>query len=441
MAAQPSRPWDLSDGLFGKWNPLTYRSLSAAGDERLDLGTSGWIIANAERFVGGGPGVTSRTGDLLPAGDPNPEGWDWKQSGTLEMDCFLCHLPNPNNEARIQAIRKGDFRVASTATLIGTGIVSASNGTFAWNPDAFTAEGELASVSIQDPTNDNCAQCHGLVHTSEEPVALVGCSLDEWQTATTGQVISPDKISASGVNLANKEDLTRSWDIHAERGLECTDCHYSLNNPAYYQADESPGHLQFDPRRLEIGEYLQRPDHNIARGQSAQSTVAPELKGTMRRCESCHDAEPVHDWLPFAARHMEELACESCHIPQLYAPAVQSYDWTVLRADGQPVSSCRGVEGTTGTAQRSGDRFHACAALAPEHRRTVPARPVQSDHRLVSGSMTIRRARGRCGSRTCSQLSSHAMPTRPKCLRRSTQTPTAACPTPSSCSTHRRNRP
>jgi hypothetical protein len=43
---------------------------------------------------------------------------------------------------------------------------------------------------------------------------------------------------------------------------------------------------------------------------------------------------------------MEELACESCHTPQLYAPAVQSYDWTVLRIDGQPVSSCRGVEGT-----------------------------------------------------------------------------------------------
>jgi thiosulfate reductase cytochrome b subunit len=344
-----ARPWDLSDGPFGKWSPLTYRSLSADGDERLDLGTSDWIIANAGRFVGGGPGVTSRTGEPLPAGDPNLEGWDWEQSGTLEMNCFLCHLPDPNNDARLQAIRKGDFRAATTATLLGTGFVSASDNTFTWNPEAFTSEGELASVSIQDPANDNCAQCHGLVHTSGEPVALAGCTPGEWLTATTGQLISPDKISASGMNLANKEDLTRSWDIHAERGLECTDCHYSLNNPAYYLSDESPGHLEFDPRRLEIGEYLQRPDHNIARGQSAQTTMAPELKGTMRRCESCHDAEPVHDWLPFAARHLQELACESCHTPQLYAPAVQAYDWTVLRADGQPVSSCRGVEGRSGT--------------------------------------------------------------------------------------------
>jgi hypothetical protein len=127
-------------------------------------------------------------------------------------------------------------------------------------------------------------------------VTLSGCSLTEWQTATTGQLISPDKISASGMNLANKEDLTRSWDIHAERGLECTDCHFSLNNPTYYQTSESPDHLQFDPRRLEIGEYLQRPDHNIARAR-AQTTGA-RAQGTMRRCESCHDAEPVHAWLP-----------------------------------------------------------------------------------------------------------------------------------------------
>ena len=59
---------------------------------------------------------------------------------------------------------------------------------------------------------------------------------------------------------------------------------------------------------------------------------------------------------------MAELACETCHIPQLYAPAVQSVDWTVLQADGQPASACRGVEGDTGTLYRPGDRFSARAA-------------------------------------------------------------------------------
>ena len=75
--------------------------------------------------------------------------------------------------------------------------------------------------------------------------------------------------------------------------LNCTDCHYSLNNPLYYQEAETtkPDHLTFDPRRVEIGEYLVQPLHQFARGNSAQSTVAPNLKNTMRRCDSCHVTE------------------------------------------------------------------------------------------------------------------------------------------------------
>ena len=62
------------------------------------------------------------------------------------------------------------------------------------------ADGKLKQVAIQDPTNENCAQCHGMVHTgmvntSVEPLTLTGCDLTSWQTATTGQVISADKIS------------------------------------------------------------------------------------------------------------------------------------------------------------------------------------------------------------------------------------------------------
>jgi thiosulfate reductase cytochrome b subunit len=338
-----ARAWDLSNGPFGEWNPLTYARLSGSDDPGPDLGTAGWILANAERFVGGGPGVDQ------PARVSSAETWDWAKSGALEMDCFLCHLPAPNQAARIASIRAGDFRGAATATLIGTGIVEASGAGFRWNPEAFNAQGELAQVTLQDPTNANCAQCHGLVHTSDQPLVVAGCSLDNWQTATTGQVISADRISQSGVNLAGKAELARSWDIHAERGLTCTDCHYALNNPAYYQSEQAPAHLEFDPRRLEIGEYVQRPDHNLARGQSAQTNLAPELKGSMRRCEGCHDPGRTHDWLPFAERHLQELACESCHVPALHAPAIEAVDWTVLTADGGPVTTCRGVEGQGGS--------------------------------------------------------------------------------------------
>lgn len=326
------QPWDTSPGLFGKWDPLTYRYLSPAGDSRTDLDSAAWVKVNAARLVGGGPAAAAG----------------------YETDCFLCHLARPDNAARIAAIQGGQAEWAATATLLGNGLVERAGDGYAWNPAAFKTDGKLAAeyISLQDPSNANCAQCHGLVHTDpEQPLTLAGCSLDQRHTAETGQIISGQKIALSGVNLAGKAGLARSWDVHAERGLQCTDCHFSLNNPAYAQAgSDQPEHLQYDPRRLAIGEYLQRPDHNFARGQSAQYTLDPQMKGTMRRCEACHNAQKTHaDWLPYVDRHMEKVACETCHTPKLYAPAVQMYDWTVVQPDGRPASQCRGVDGQTST--------------------------------------------------------------------------------------------
>lgn len=361
-----AQPWDASRGLFGKWDPLTYRLLSPADAERLDLSTAEWLMRNGWRVAGGGPATTARDGSALldlvaQAGNPETSilqedgtvaTWDWQASGVIEMNCFLCHLANPNTSARQAAIRSGQFGWANTATLLGTGIVTQTATGYGWQPAAFDDDGVLKQefVQIQDPTNENCAACHGVVHTNNEaPLVLQACDLTAPQTATTGQVIAGQRIAASGLNLADKASLSHAWDIHAERGLKCTDCHYALNNPMHAQnaADSRPDHLVYDPRRLEIGEYLERPDHNVARGESAQFTIAPERKGSMRRCESCHAAADSHSaWLPYTERHMAELACESCHIPQLSAPAIQSYDWTVLTAAGNAVTECRGVNGT-----------------------------------------------------------------------------------------------
>lgn len=365
-AYQPGDGLNASNGMFGKWDPITYRYLSQPGDARLDLTTAGWLMMYGERIPGGGPATTSRSGIPLQQVVPDPsnpesallnpntgqaEAWDWSKSGVMEMNCFLCHLTQPNLESRAAEIKAGRFGQANTATLVGTGWVEASADGFAYNPAAFGEDGKLKPefVTIKDPTNENCAACHGEVHTnSNTPLVISACDMNYPKTATTGQVIAAQKISASGVNLKGKQTLTRSWDIHAERGLQCTDCHYSLNNPTHAQtlAATSPDHLTYDPRKLEIGEYLQRPDHNFARGQSAQFTVAPESKGSMRRCESCHNAVPAHsDWLPYTEQHMTVVACESCHIPQMYAPAIQSYDWTVVSLDGSPANLCRGLTG------------------------------------------------------------------------------------------------
>jgi len=365
----PNGGYNSSSGTFGKWDPLTYRFLSQKGDERLDLSTAEWLKLYGNRVVGGGPATTSREGmplnelkadttnlqtNILNTETGQAEAWDWEKSGTMEMNCFLCHMDNPNYEARQQVIQAGKFGLASTATLFNGGLVVQTEDGFQWNKFAFQDNGEINSnrVFIKDPTNSNCAACHGEVHTeTTEPLTITAGDLNYPQTATTGQVVASQKISESGVNLSGKDDLNRSWDIHAERQLQCTDCHFALNNPAHaLEAQGSnPDHLIYDPRTLEIGEYLEKPDHNFARGQSAQYNVAPELKGTMRRCDSCHDANKGHkNWLPYIDTHMAAVACETCHIPQMYAPAIQSYDWTVLTLSREPVKVYRGVDGDPG---------------------------------------------------------------------------------------------
>lgn len=359
------QPWDISPGLFGKWNPITYNYLSPEGDERVDLTTADWIKRFGSRHAGGGPAETSRTGesllDLAPD-DSNVETstvdpetgelipWDWQESGIVEMNCFLCHWPEPNNDARITTLQSGDFQWANSATLIGSGIISDTNGTLEWNVDAFDDDGNLQSefINVKDPSNENCGLCHGLVHVEPQtPTMLTGCTPEQWSTITTGQLMSPQKINQSGINIENKEEIRRSWDIHTERVVGCTDCHYSLNNPIFYEETDAtrPEHLIFDPRRIDLGEYLYRPLHQFAKGQSAEGTLAPQFNNTLRRCESCHDASSSHTWLPYTDQHMGALSCESCHVPQLYAPARQSNDWTVLTEDATPITDCRGVEG------------------------------------------------------------------------------------------------
>ncbi|HQF70846.1 MAG TPA: cytochrome b/b6 domain-containing protein, partial [Promineifilum sp.] len=363
-AAAGGHAWDTGQGIFGRWNPIVYRLLSAEGDAMLDLTTPEWVQVWGARHVGGGPATTSRGGEPLVALEPgagveatlvNPttgaaEPWDWTQSGVVEINCFLCHWPNANNDARLAALAGGRFADANTATLEGSGIVSAGDGGWLYQADAFDEAGNLRRefVRVGDPTVANCGACHGVTHNDlGTPLTFDTLTAGDWTTLTTGQVMSPQRIAASGLNLADKATLSRSWDVHMERVLDCTDCHYSLNNPVYYRETngDAPAHLEFDPRRIDLGEYVYRPLHQFAKGQSFQGTLAQNYDETMRRCESCHSVARTHDWLPYKDRHMSAVACESCHTPRLYAPALQSVDWTVLDAAGEPVRGYRGIEG------------------------------------------------------------------------------------------------
>jgi hypothetical protein len=134
--------------------------------------------------------------------------------------------------------------------------------------------------------------------------------------------------------------------VHAEWLLKCTDCHFCLNDPAFAaKVTPSGERLSFDGRKLNIDEFLTTPDHNFAKGRSAQGTVAARLDGTMRRCDGCHDVQSIHGWLPYRGRHMDRLLCETCHVPMVRAPARRATDWTVLTLERKPRVEYRGVQG------------------------------------------------------------------------------------------------
>ena len=393
------RPWDWSPGTFGRWNPLTYRYLSPPGDKQLDLGTAEWVQRFGWRHVGGGPAWFGRgerplvdltaeaTVDpdthVLDSATSGAQAWDWHKSGAVEMNCFLCHLAQPDNDARRQALAKGRFAWANTATLNLTGVVKRSAEDWAYQSDAFRPGGtvEAATLGLQEPQSHNCGLCHGVVEGAQQPVRL-NLSLAAWSTATKGQVFSPQRISESAVNVTNKEQLARPWDVHAERLLECSSCHFSINKPASYEPTprSRPQHLRFEPRRLALNEYLTRPSHQFAKGHTSQGTVARHLDGTIRRCSDCHDPAIGHDWLPYQDAHFARLSCEACHIPQTSAPAIRQVDWTVVTPTGEPRVEWRGLEGDPSDPTVAMDGFRP--VLLPT--RDIEGRTRLLPHNLIS---------------------------------------------------------
>jgi len=322
--------WQQGPGYFGGWDPLAYDTDGLSGSGEMDL--EAWLKRYGTRHVGGGP-----------------------VAGLLEMDCLLCHT-NIEQSARETALKNGDFAWANSAPLSSMEILVDRDGQWQWDASKFQDNGALQDglLDIRKPTDQNCAQCHGMAENSlDQPLTISADMHTRHNTERTGQIISPQKLLNSGLNISGKEALNYPFDVHSDRVVGCVNCHYSLNNPVYFrQREESrPSHLDFDPRRMSSADYLSRPLHQFAKGQSSLGLAAADTQNSLRRCESCHNAEIVHEWLPYKQRHFSSLACESCHVPKLFGPGLQAIDWTMLDSDAQPVRQYRSVEGDPVSAE------------------------------------------------------------------------------------------
>jgi hypothetical protein len=149
-----------------------------------------------------------------------------------------------------------------------------------------------------------------------------------WQTETTGQVFSAQPIRLSALNLRDKDSLSRAWDIHAQRLVECDDCHY---------ASKPPKHL------MSSGSTDTASDGVLADGVSGDQVSGHPATG-LRTCNDCHTGTTGHDWLPNQKKHFASVACEACHVPYVYLPARRQVDESVVTTTGDSPVRYRGLE-------------------------------------------------------------------------------------------------
>jgi len=284
--------WVTSPGNYGgNWcspAPL-YRQLAPkhnANPRLIDMTSFDFVTATCGAcHPGGGPLELDREGKRYDVWMRDPasgltsgadNGFDgdyykarWAETGVIEADCLLCHMPEYDLKKRNAELANLNFRWAATAGAgFGniSGKVSASEQpTVSYDKGKFDAEGNLVVHIASEPRNETCLNCH---------------FKSDWK-----------KRGA---------DYSTRTDVHIMAGIRCVDCHTAGSKAA-------------DPR------IRGKEVHQFGKGDDPSGWVRNDLDNTVRSCEDCHlkgwRNAPLarHDWLP--PLHLESLSCQACHIP------------------------------------------------------------------------------------------------------------------------------
>jgi len=218
---------------------------------------------------------------LKPGGDNGLDGdyykARWSETGVLEADCLLCHMPEYNHKLRNKNVMSLNFRWAPTAGAGFAKVTGSIDGAIPvkveYNKGLFRPDGKIEPHIVRSPRNETCLNCH----------AKPG-----WKKR--------------GANFRARTD------VHLRAGLKCVDCHPSGTQAA-------------DPR---INGW---EAHQFAKGDDPGGHVRDDLDDTVVSCSHCHSTgklgAPVakHRWLP--PLHLAKIACQTCHIPQRTVKSAQ----------------------------------------------------------------------------------------------------------------------
>lgn len=265
-----------------------YRALAAKSNEsakEIDLTSFDFITATCGAcHPGGGPLESDRNGNrydrfmadtsnhLTALGENNFDGdyykSNWKQTGVIEADCQLCHLPEYNYKERNKQLDKWNFKWAATQ---GSGLATIEGSvkdTLAvyvkYDLGKFDKEGKVSLHLVREVRNETCLNCH---------------AKPDWKK--------------KGTTYSNRRD------VHMKAGLKCVDCH-------------TAGSMASDER------IRGKEVHQFGKGDDPSGNVRNDLDNTVRSCEDCHLTgylnAPIarHNWLP--PLHMDKISCQACHI-------------------------------------------------------------------------------------------------------------------------------
>ncbi len=283
--------WVSSPGNYGgTWcspAPL-YRQLANkvnASARTIDMTSFDFVTATCGTcHPGGGPLEYDRNGKrydrwmrdsasgLTPGGENHFDGdyykARWSETGVLEADCMLCHLPEYDYKARNTQLDKLNFKWAATqgaslASIEGS-IKDKHSVVVHYDASKFDTTGKLSMHLVREPRNETCLNCH---------------AKPDWKKRGT--------------------TFSARRDVHISAGLKCVDCHAAGS----HATDE----------RVKGKEV-----HQFGKGDDPSGNVRNDLDNTVRDCKDCHLTgylnAPIakHDWLP--SLHLDKIACQTCHI-------------------------------------------------------------------------------------------------------------------------------
>jgi hypothetical protein len=193
----------------------------------------------------------------------------WSETGVIEADCPLCHIPEYDLKKRNAQLANLNFRWAATEGAgfgkINGKIASGDQPRVVYDLSRFDSEGNVVLHIAPEPRNETCLDCH----------------------------FKPD-WKKRGAAYSSRTD------VHMTAGLRCVDCHAAGNRAA-------------DPR------IRGHEVHQVGKGDDPSGWVQNDLDGTVRSCEDCHligwrnAPRATHEWLP--PLHLDRLSCQACHIP------------------------------------------------------------------------------------------------------------------------------